>query len=62
MTAVHIIVGGIVGFLLAAIAGVFFTIWSGGIEQGQGDPREYVVSAMLAIGLIAGCVVGWWLT
>lgn len=61
MTAVSIIVGGIVGFLVAAAVGVFYTVQMGGIEKGTGDPHEYVVSGMLLVGIVTGCVVGWWL-
>lgn len=61
MTAAHIIVGGIVGFLIAAVVGVIYTVRVGGIEQGQGDLHEYVVSGMLLVGIVTGCVIGWWL-
>ena len=61
MTAVHIIVGGALGLMVAAVAGVLYTISVGGIEQGVGDVREYVVSGMLLAGIVIGCIVGWWL-
>jgi len=61
VTAVYIVAGGAIGFLLAVVAGVVYTVAVGGIEQGQGDPREYVVSGMLVVGIVAGCVIGWWL-
>ena len=59
MTAVHIIVGGTLGLFVAAIVGVVYTVAVGGIEKGEGDPREYVVSAILFAGMFIGLVAGW---
>lgn len=57
MTFVHIIVGGTLGLFVAAIVGVVYTVAVGGIEKG--DPREYVVSAILFAGMFIGLVAGW---
>ncbi len=57
MTAVHIIVGGALGLFAAAVVGVVYTVAVGGIEDG--DPREYVVSVILFIGMFIGMVAGW---
>lgn len=57
MTAVHIIVGGTIGLLIAGVVGVFYTIAVGGIEED--DPRQYVVTAILAAGIVIGMVAGW---
>lgn len=59
MTAVHIIVGAVVGCLVAAIAGFVLVVASGGVKAGEGDPREWIVSVLLMVGIATGAVVGW---
>jgi hypothetical protein len=57
MTAVYIIVGGVLGLLLASVIGVLYVVAVGGVEEGERG--QYIVVALQMAGIITGMVAGW---